>query len=221
MSSPNKRNSRYKGPKTYVATDGLDDFLKVLEKYFFATAKVQCKQDFQNNRTDLIIHLHHNFGIAECLRHFNDGNWGSYDFAEDCQSSISTKLAKALETLNQESTYPTDILELSLHFEDTSIIISRLFKHSITEQASDILTAVGKHFVYFTKGLTEMPYEIFVPVFEDTATVGTSGSTQEEDNPISYFDYWGLYFDRGDGQEAYIYSLHQKKLYEESIFLFE
>jgi len=178
MSSPNKRNSRYKGPKTYVATDGLDDFLKVLEKYFFATAKVQCKQDFQNNRTDLIIHLHHNFGIAECLRHFNDGNWGSYDFAEDCQSSISTKLAKALETLNQESTYPTDILELSLHFEDTSIIISRLFKHSITEQASDILTAVGKHFVYFTKGLTEMPYEIFVPVFEDTATVGTSGSTQ-------------------------------------------
>ena len=179
MSSPNKRNSRYKGPKTYVATDGLDDFLKVLEKYFFATAKVQC------------------------------------------QSSISTKLAKALETLNQESTYPTDILELSLHFEDTSIIISRLFKHSITEQASDILTAVGKHFVYFTKGLTEMPYEIFVPVFEDTATVGTSGSTQEEDSPINYFDYWGLYFDRGDGQEAYIYSLHQKKLYEESIFLFE
>ena len=133
-----------------------------------------------------------------------------------------SQLARSATSLGRgRSPHRWQALELARCGEDTSIIISRLFKHSITEQASDILTAVGKHFVYFTKGLTEMPYEIFVPVFEDTATVGTSGSTQEEDSPINYFDYWGLYFDRGDGQEAYIYSLHQKKLYEESIFLFE
>ena len=104
MSSPNKHNNRYRGPRTYVATDGLDDFLKVLEKYFFATAKVQCKQDSKNNQMDLVIHLHHNFGIAECLRHFNDGDWGGYNFAEECRSNISSSLQKALAMLNREST---------------------------------------------------------------------------------------------------------------------
>jgi hypothetical protein len=217
MSSPNKHNNRYRSPRTYVATDGLDDFLKVLEKYFFATAKVQCKQDSKNNQMDLVIHLHHNFGIAECLRHFNDGDWGAYNFAEECRSNISSSLQKALAMLNRESTYPTDILELSLHFEDTSIIISRLYEHSIPQQASNILTAIGKHFIYFTKGLTEMPYEIFVPVFEDSSIKNNAESKPKN----GYFDYWGLYYDKGQQHEALIYYLNRKKLYEESIFLFE
>ena len=221
MSSSNrsKKNYKYAGPKTYEATDGLDDFLRVLEKYFFATAKVKCKHDSLNNRTDLIIDLFHNFGIAECLRHFNNGDWGGYNFAEESRSNIFSSINKALQVLNQKSAYPTDIMELSMHFKDTSIIISRLYRHSIPEHASNILTLVGKHFVYFTKGLTEMPYEIFVPVFEDTSI---------EDDPFkvnietSYDNYWGLYFDKGNQEhEALIYSLQQKRFYEESIFLFE
>ena len=75
MSSSNrsKKNYKYAGPKTYEATDGLDDFLRVLEKYFFATAKVKCKHDSLNNRTDLIIDLFHNFGIAGATA---PGPWG-------------------------------------------------------------------------------------------------------------------------------------------------
>ncbi|MBW8241268.1 hypothetical protein K1F50_00550 [Muricauda oceani] len=220
MSSKNRsnKNHKYTGPKTYEATDGLDDFLRVLEKYFFATAKVKCKHDSIKNRTDLIIDLHHNFGITECLRHFNNGDWGNYNFSDENRSNISNSLSKALDKLNQESSYPTDILELSLHFKDTSMIISRLHRHSIPEHASRILTAVGKHFVYFTKGLTEMPYEIFVPVFEDTSISCPTKMNME----TSYYNFWGLYFDKGEQEhEALIYSLQQKKFYEENIFLFE
>lgn len=216
-SKRSKKSYKYTGPKTYEATDGLDDFLRVLEKYFFATAKVKCKHDSVNNRTDLIIDLYHNFGIAECLRHFNNGDWGGDSFTEESESNISSSLTKALKSLNRESTYPTDILELSLHFKDTSIIISRLYRHSIPKHASEILIAIGKHFVCFTKGLTEMPYEIFVPIFEDT----TLQPTKSNMNTGGYFDYWGLYFDNDSGQEALIYSLDKKKFYEESIFLFE
>lgn len=220
MSSSNKSNKyRYNGPKTYEATDGLDDFLKVLEKYFFATAKVQCKHDSKENSTDLVINLYHNFGIAECLRHFNNGDWGGYNFAEESRSNISESLSKALKTLNEKSAYPTDISELSLHFKDTSIIVAKLYANSIPDQAGKILTAIGKHFVYFTKGLTEMPYEIFVPVFEDTSI---RRNTPLMNTETSYFNYWGLYFDQGeDEHEALIYSLHRKKFYEENIFLFE
>ena len=49
-----------------------------------------------------------------------------------------------------------------------------------------------------------------------------------EDDPFkvnietSYDNYWGLYFDKGNQEhEALIYSLQQKRFYEESIFLFE
>ncbi|NVN18420.1 hypothetical protein GUA46_08710 [Muricauda sp. HICW] len=221
MSSPkrSKRGYKYTGPKTYEATDGLDDFLRVLEKYFFATAKVKCKHDSLNNRTDLIIDLYHNFGITECLRHFNNGDWGGNNVTEESHSDISSSLNKALQVLNQKSAYPTDIMELSMHFKDTSIIISRLYRHSIPEHASNILTLVGKHFVYFTKGLTEMPYEVFVPIFEDTSLQGHRSKINVETN---YNNYWGLYFDKGNQEhEALIYSLQQKKFYEESIFLFE
>jgi len=220
MSSSNKSNNQHKnlGPKTYMATDGLDDFLRVLEKYFFATAKVQFKHDAKNSSTDLVIDLYHNFGIGECIRHFNNGDWGNYNFAEESRSNISKSLENALESLNEKSSYPTDILELSLHFKDTSIIVTRLFEKSIPEQASKILTAIGKHFVYFTKGLTIMPYEIFVPVFEDTSM---NSKQSKMSNECGYFDYWGLYFEKDQEHEAFIYSLSKKKLYEESIFLFE
>ncbi|MCK0159787.1 hypothetical protein [Allomuricauda sp. F6463D] len=220
MPSSNKKNNnhKYNGPKTYEATDGLDDFLLVLEKYFFASAKVQCKHNFEKHCTDLVIELHHNFGITECLRHFNNGDWGNYNFAEESHSNISASLEKALETLNEKSFYPTDILELSFHFKDTSIIVTRLSHKSIPDQASNILTAIGKHFVYFTKGLSEMPYEIFVPVFKDTSIPRDASKIT---SPCGYFDYWGLYFDKGEKHEALIYALDKKKFYKDSIFLFE
>ncbi|MBR9853589.1 MAG: hypothetical protein GYB37_03280 [Algicola sp.] len=219
--SSNKPNNNHKsiGPKTYLATDGLDDFLRVLEKYFFATAKVLCKHNSKNYTTDLIIDLHHNFGIGECLRHFNNGDWGNYNFAEESHSDISKSLGKALESLNDKSPYPMDILELSLHFKDTSIVITRLYEKSILEQASNILTAIGKHFVYFTKGLTEMPYEIFVPIFEDDSSFKKNPSALKA--KYSYYEYWGLYFDKAQEHEASIYSLQRKKLFDDSIFLFE
>ena len=37
----------------------------------------------------------------------------------------------------------------------------------------------------------------------------------------SYFDYWGLYFDKELRHQAMIYNLHKKKLEEEDLSLFE
>ena len=107
---------------------------------------------------------------------------------------------------------------IAFHFKDTSIIVARLSKNSIPDHASKILTAICEHFVYLTKGLTEMPYEIFVPVFED---VSVPENPSEINSPCGYFDYWGLYFDHGPKHEALIYALNKKKFFEDSIFLFE
>ncbi len=89
--------------------------------------------------------------------------------------------------------------------------------YSIPKQLGPIISRVSQHFVYFTKGLTEMPYEIFVPVFEDTSLDNPRSKTCQS----GYFDYWGLYFENQSQHEAMIYSLNNKKLEKEDLFLFE
>ncbi|WP_228235804.1 hypothetical protein [Allomuricauda sp. M10] len=218
MSFPRKTNSnRNSGAKVFEAANGLDDFLKTLEKDFFASAKVQCKFNHAENRADLILDLHLNFGLIDCLRHFNNGDWGGVTFSEESQSTMSSSVEVALKKLNSQNNHSLDILELSLHFAETSIIISRLYEHSIVKQLGPIISGIGQHFVYFTKGLTEMPYEIFVPVFEDTTLENPRTKTAQ----YGYFDYWGLYFENQSQHEAMIYSLNSKKLEKEDLFLFE
>ncbi len=219
MSFPKKDNfnSRSSGAKVFEAANGLDDFLKTLEKDLFATAKVQCKFNHLENRADLIIDLHLNFGLVDCLRHFNNGDWGGTTFTEESQFNLSSSAVGALEKLNSINNHSIDILELSLHFVETSIVISRLEEYSIPKQLGPIIFHIGQHFVYFTKGLSEMPYEIFVPVFEDT-TLENPGIKSSKNG---YFDYWGLYFENQSQHEAMIYSLSNKKLQKEDLFLFE
>lgn len=219
MSFPRKSNNSYQhsGAKIFEAANGLDDFLKTLEKDFYANAKVQCKYDRAENRADLIIDLYLNFGLMDCLRHFNNGDWGGFTFMEESKVSMSSSITHALKKLNDQNSHAVDISEMSFHLQETSIIISRLYKNSISEQIGNIISEIGRHFVYFTKGLTEMPYEVFVPVFEDN----TLNTSESNNNKNSYFDYWGLYFDKELRHQAMIYNLHKKKLEEEDLFLFE
>lgn len=221
MPFPNKYNNKYKqlAPKTFEAIEGLDDFIKDLERCFFGTAKLKCKQNVLENKLDLVVDLHFNFSIADCLSHFNEGDWSNNSFSEESSSDMSAAFKEALKKLSETISRNLDILEISLHFTNTSIVISRLYPHSIQEHLGKILTTISQHFIYYTKGLTEMPYEIFVPVFEDKTIQGHQTKIGTETN---YYTYWGLYFENGpEEHEALIYSLSKKKFYEENIFLFE
>jgi len=221
MPSPNKYNDRSKqlASKVFEAIEGLDDFIKDLERYFFGTVKLKCKHNIVENRLDLVVDLHFNFSLSDCLNHFSNGDWSNYSISEESSCDMCAAMRNALEKLNEKSTYPADIMETSLHFTDTSIVISRLYPNSIAEHIGDIISTLSKHFVYFTKGLTEMPYEIFVPVFEDKTIQDHQNKMDTETN---YHTYWGLYFENDQEEhEAQIYYLSKKKFYEESIFLFE
>lgn len=217
MSFPKKPNNYISGnERIFEAANGLDTFLKTLEKEFFASVKVKCKYNNVENRADLILDLYLNFGIVDCLRHFNQGNWSDPTFSKDSSENITVAMSGALEQLNAQNSHSIDIQEMSFHFKETSIVVTRLYQQSIPDQIGDILYQIGNHFVYFTKGLTEMPYEIFVPVFEDTMF-----EKAPEQKQSGYFSFWGLYFDESQQHRAMIYSLEKRKLQEEDLFLFE
>ncbi len=202
--------------RTFVTADGLDEFVKILEKEFFANITVQCRYHTGTKKTDLILDIYCNFGLTESLHHFNTGNWGGFTIDENNVKEPAT-FDEAFQKLRKQNNNSIDIAELSLHFKDTSVIVSRIYDYSIPEQLGEIIFKTSEHFVYFTKGLTEMPYEIFVPVFEDN----TQNVFGPLDNQKKYFDYWGLYFEDDLQYDVLIYALENKKLCKEDFFLLD
>jgi len=102
-----------------------------------------------------------------------------------------------------------DIEELTLFLSDTNIIIKRIYDRSIPAQLNEILTQISNHYIFFSKGLTEKPYEIFVPVFEDNinGTIENGANNIPEKTPKSYLEFWGIYLE--SDEDALIYDLQE------------
>lgn len=196
----NFKNSSPVGFNKNYEIEGLDSFKKNLEKHFFSKATIR---DFStdNASVKLIIDLNCNFGMVETLYHFNKGNWGNFE----CENS---SFANSLQLLQSCNDIHIEIEELSIFLKDTSIIINTVYDQSIPEQLENILKEIGNHYVYFTNGLTKIPYEIYVPVFEENIIEDNSlvlNTNTCNHNKNDFFSFWGLYF--YDEEDAVIYDL--------------
>lgn len=184
---------------------GLDSFKKKLEKYFFS--KVTVRNSSTNSTTaKLVLELDCNFELREMLNHLKLGTWGSFDCGEDC-------FKKALQNLKSNNDLYIDVDEFSIFLKDTSIIINKIYEKSIPNQLESILKRINDNYIIFTKRLTEVPYEIFVPVFEegilenDTTLMNIkSGNNRVND----YFKFWGLYFNTEE--DAVIYDVKNRSI---------
>jgi hypothetical protein len=192
---------------------GLNTLKRTLERDFFANASIDihCSEGF---RADLVIHLDCNFGLTESLFHLNNGNWGNFQncIAGDVRTS---PFHTTLLELENDNDILIDIKELSIHLKDTSIIITRLPNCLIQDNLEEILTSVSGNFVHFTKGLTKMPYEIFVPIYEETENSFSHSEKKHHKKP-DYLKFWGLYFEGED--EALVYDVKNKAIIEQSDF---
>lgn len=215
MSFEKKANTNFplNGFNSFVILEGLDDFIKTLEKDFFAKVKVHWNYHPDNEKTDLILELFCNYGLTESLHHFNTEDWGGFKINEGDYKKLSS-FNGAFQKLCGDNISTIDIAEASFHFKDTSIIVTRINDYSVPEQLGEVIFKISEHFVHFTKGLTEMPYEIFVPIFEDP----TQNIFEMEQN---YFDYWGIYFEDDAQHNAMVYNLRTKQLSKEDFFLLE
>ena len=194
--------------------EGMKEFVRRVERDFFAQVVVGYCSSCPEHGSELRLDIFCNFGLTESLHHFNRGDWGEIHHNDDKVSPSSFQEAFK-ELINQTSTR-LDIAELSLHFKDTTIIITKIYEFSIPEQLTQIISVLSEHFVHITKGMTEMPYEIFIPIFEDK---GQFSRALHE--PIGYFDFWVLYFEEGEEHHDLIYCLRDKTLHQEKLFLLD
>ncbi|MEM8762726.1 MAG: hypothetical protein AAGD88_02870 [Bacteroidota bacterium] len=192
----------------------MKEFVRRVERDFFAQVVVGYCSSCPEHGSELRLDIFCNFGLTESLHHFNRGDWGGIHDSDGSTSYSSFK--EAFEELRQIAEIKLDIGELSLHFKDTTIIITKVAEYSIPEQMTEIISVLSEHFVHITKGMTEMPYEIFIPIFEDK---GHFSRALHE--PIGYFDFWVLYFEDGEEHHDLIYCLHDKTLHQEKLFLLD
>jgi len=196
---------------------GLNIFIKNLERDFFAEIIVTGKHNCIAG-LDLDLELHCNFGLTESLFHFNNGNWGNFHFNTAHPTLWESPLESALNELSTKNDIQIDLNELTIQFKDSSLIITKIYSKSIPEQLQNIITTVSENFVHFTKQLSEMPYEVFVPVFDDDSFAHQECAQKNEKQNLDYFHYWGLYFDSAENPS--IYNLKDKTIIDESDFFF-
>ncbi|WP_339709952.1 hypothetical protein [uncultured Kriegella sp.] len=179
--------------------NGLDNFRKNLEKNYFS--KITFRQYSSHSESvNLVIEMDCNLSLVELLYHFNKGNWGNF------KSSKST-LVNEVKILCELNDFTVDIEEFSINLKDTSIIIKKNYNQSIPEQFESIFAGIGSHYVHFTRGLTEIPYEIYISVFEETTGKYSSLESQcdEAKYENGFLKFWGMYYD--SEEDAVIYDL--------------
>lgn len=183
-----------------INIEGLENFKKNLEKHFFSKAIIRDRLT-RNSLIKLTIELNCNYSMIEMLHHFNNGNWGNFE----CKNQSFINLLQELQNSNDVF---IEIEELSIFLKDTSLIINTIYNQSISEQLENILRKIGNHYVHFTGGLNRIPYEIYVPVFEENTEENYPtllNSVKSDFNENDFFNYWGLYF--YSEEEAEIYNL--------------
>ncbi|WP_373519119.1 hypothetical protein [Pricia sp.] len=192
--------------------EGLEIFKKGLEKHFFSEVTVRnCSSS--KTSVQLAIELDCNLSLVEMLFHLNKGTWGNFRQGK-------SSFAELLRQLVTENDVHVDAEEVTLFFKDTTIVINKIYENSISEQLENIFKHVGKHYVHLSKGLTETPYEIYIPVFEESTHANDTllqnieaGNHRKND----YFKYWGLYCD--SEEDAVIYDLKNSKIEYGDLFM--
>lgn len=214
MPNPKKLNeSKGKTLENSGILIGLSKLKRTLERDFFASADIDI-HDVTSEKVELVIHLKCNFGLTESLFHLNNGNWGNFQ-KKVSQDVKTSPFQSGIFEMAAENDMLIEIKELSIHLKDTSLIISKLTNYPIQDYLEGILNAVSGNFVHFTKGLTQMPYEVFVPIYEETSNNFQKAKTNKKWVP-SYLDFWGLYFEGED--ESQVYDIKNQIIIEESDF---
>ena len=112
-----------------------------------------------------------------------------------------------MKKLRESNDLSIEIEEFSLFLKDTSIIVSKLYDQSISLQLEHIFIQLKEHAIYFTKGYSEIPFEIYLPVYEDSVIENEHSlmmnTIPRNNNKKDYFSFWGLYYYSEDDALVY------------------
>ncbi len=203
-----------------IKINDLDNFKESLERYLLSEVTIR-KCPSKNGHCNLAIEINSDFTVKDilvCLNNQNNRNGG--DKENENRVKSPNLFFNALSELYSKNTVGLDIDELSIYLKDTAIIIEKIYDQSIPDQLETILGTLVSHYSYYTRGIVEIPYEIYIPVFEEDAVERENtlseislGNNSQKD----YYRFWGLYFE--SEEDALIYDLENKTIGSGDLFM--
>jgi len=206
LNQGNSKDYTLVGFDNNIRIEGIDTFAKSLEKHFFSKVTVR-NLSLDSEKIKLVIELTCNFDFMEALTHLKKEIWGSF-------LSEKNSFSSQLQQLKKLNDIAIEVEEFSIFLNDTSIIINKIYNQSISEQLEDILHEMLRSYPHFTKEKIEIPYEIYIPVYEDNSSeilhLNVSNSEVTQNFKQNYFSFWGVYF--YSEIDAMVYDLKNKTL---------
>ncbi len=213
-------------PKSVVVDEndivGLLAFKLELEKLFFSDVLIRNKA-LEGQPVQLLIEILCNFDFLEGVTHLNQGLWGK-SFIKQTDTRACSNFGQRFGQLQTQNNFYIEIEECCIIFNDCNIVIHKIYDQSIPEQFDEILCNLAKHYNKLIKNMGELPYEIFIPVLEETndteASENNGDSLSQQRKAVrnnDYNKYWGLYFFSED--DALIYDLNQSSLISGNLYM--
>ena len=197
---------------------GLAKFNSDLEREYYSRVTVR-NINPEINQNNLVIELDCPLRLVELVYQIKAGCC-AFDRSDEKTGQYSSPLEKAYFELSLKNDSEIEIEEFAIFLSDCSIIIKKIYYQSITEQLVNIFEAFTEHLEFLTNTLTEVPFEIYVPVFEEDLLENDAKIANVEQNNNErkdYFSYWGLYFE-GD-EDAVIYELPKKRIINGDLYM--
>jgi len=211
----NLENYKNKPPIVVIKDEdirGISFFKKRLEQLYFSDVIIR-NSDSTGEKAKLIIEISCNFSLRQGMSNFKAGIWAQLQ-NDPKQKGMNSEFHALIKQLQDKNDFLIEVEEFSLLFNDCNVIINQLYKQSIPEQLNNILVELAKYFSVLAKGMKRVPYEIFIPVFEE----GVNTYTDDKETLLpkvstvaheasDYFNFWALYFD--NHEDAFMFSLQK------------
>lgn len=204
----------------FLCFNSLELFRRRLEKAYYADVLVRGGES-DDNRYNITVEFQINLTLVEFLDHIQLRNMGLLA-PSPSNEIIEHAFGTALTKLRLSHSCEIDIEELTFLLTDSEITIKRIYENSIEEQLGNILDDLVQHFTKNIIKENRIPWEIFIPVFEEnleeqfkhgTSTKHTSSSKE------NYFNFWGIYFSHND--DAVIYDLGMRSIISGDLYMLD
>jgi hypothetical protein len=189
------------GSESMSDLEGINEFRKELEKDYVTSVHGRRTDALGGGCYDLVIELISNVSISDVAAWLMSGV--AFDVLKHGSNSLILRpLLSAYQKLKERNTeHDVSIEELRIIFRDATLVIYNV--GDLFKNIEGILKAVAQHYSKTASRSGEMPYEIHIPIVEDTTADRLTrfrvlldvDETVIPAIPAVYYKYWGLRFD--------------------------
>lgn len=210
MSNFSKNDSiRYANSLPVSVVKQLEIFRLEIEKYYFSKVliRVMTKSD---DLIEIGIEAQPNFWLSESIAYFKNSNWLNNQV--DGSHNTFYKFNRSLNKLRKNTPVYIDIAELSIYLLDTSLVIGKVYKNSISENYESVIATLIERMETMVTDNLELPTEIYLPLYNSKSVdIPFCGLNK------SYFGFWGLYYD--SEEDAVIYDVSDNTVFKGDLFM--